>query len=144
MADQVVKLDPNKPPKGVSTKALWKQAVNYKRRAAVELTKRKAQAETAMEVGIGGGTALASGLLFAKFPKIASFKLGKSATSMRIDTDQILALGFLGMAIMGGKFSATSLEIAKGFGYPALYRLGATKICDALPGEKCSPIWAAA
>ena len=132
MANSPVKLDPAKPPKGVSTKALWKQAVGYKRKASKELAKRKEQAETAMEIGIGGGTALLSGLAFAKFPAMASFKLGKSATAMSIDTDNVLALGFLVMALTGGKFSATSLEISKGFGYPALYRLGADKLAPML------------
>lgn len=114
-----------RPPSGVGRNALWNmlqkkdKALDRIRRIDKQTVERTT--DTVMRVGVGGGTAIATGALFAKFPKAA--KIANKVDTLLVGGFLFTALG-AGLRIQGNEWGSAVLAVGEGMLYPWLFQKG--------------------
>lgn len=107
------------PPTGVAKESIWKKLVSTTK----QLEKIKDEAtrvgENTMMFALEGGTAIGSGVLFAKFPQIAKIP------GTEIDTQLVAGAGLALWGVIGkGKMSYAVGCVGRGLLIPWLYAKG--------------------
>lgn len=93
------------PPANVGKKAMWSELQRKQRKEDKVKAEQKKLTSTLTTAGVGGLTAVASGLLMARFPRLQSFDKGG-----KVKTAPILgAAAFIG-ALMTDKGMSNGLE----------------------------------